>query len=86
MAFLFHGCEKKPRFGRWWLGLLIVSALGLSGCKHWGARENTLRESDLAGPARQIRSKSEFTKDQNASESDDWLMSDKAKKISRNLQ
>jgi hypothetical protein len=86
MAFLFHGREKKPRFGRWCFGLLIVSALGLSGCKHWGAREETLRESDLAGPARQVRSKSELTKDQKSSDSDDWLMSDRAKNISRNLQ
>ena len=67
MTFLFHRCDKKPRLGRWWLGLLLVWALGLSGCKAWRDHDEGLRRNDLAEPARQIRAKTEANKDKKGS-------------------
>ena len=89
MISLFHSGDKKPRFGRWWLGLLLVSVLGFSGCKQWGlhdegVRDEGLRRNDLSAPARQVRSKEESDKDKNAA-GDPW-MSEKAQEISRNLE
>jgi hypothetical protein len=86
MTFLFHGCDKKPRFGRWWLGLFLLWALGLPGCRAWGDHEEGLRKNDLAEPARQARARAEPNKDRNAKAADDPWMSEKAQKISRDLQ
>ena len=86
MTFLFHSCDKQARFGRWWLGMLLMSALGLSGCKTLGDHEDGLRRNDLAEPARQVRSKAESGKDKDQKEPDDPWMSKEAQKISRDLQ
>jgi hypothetical protein len=66
--------------------MLLMSALGLSGCKTLGDHEDGLRRNDLAEPARQVRSKAESGKDKDQKEPDDPWMSKEAQKISRDLQ
>jgi len=88
MIFLFHSGDKKPRFGRWWLGLLLVSVLGFSSCKQWGlhdegVRDEGLRRNDLSAPARQIRAKENPDKDKRPA-NDPW-MSQEAQKIYRDM-
>jgi hypothetical protein len=86
MTFPFHGCGERLRFGRWWLGLFLLGALGFSGCKTWGSHEEGLRESDLAEPARQARSRAEPSSKRDSKAVDDPWMSEKAQKIARDLQ
>jgi hypothetical protein len=86
MTSLFHGCDKEPRSGRCWLGLCLLCALGLAGCKAWGGREEGLRKNDLAVPARQLRAATDPNKDKGSKPVDDPWMSEKAQKIARDLQ
>ena len=86
MTFPFLGGGKNPRFGGWWLGLVLLCPLLLLGCKTWRDRDDGLRRNDLAEPARQLRTKTEAIKDKDAKAADDPWMSEKAQKISRDLQ
>jgi len=88
MISLSHHCDKKPRFGRWRLGLFLVAVLAFSGCKQWGlhgeaSHDAGLRRDDLSEPARQLRAKENPDKDKKPA--DDPWMSSEAQRISRNL-
>jgi hypothetical protein len=77
--------SEKQRLGRWCLGLFVVLALALPGCKTWGQHDEGLRDNKLTEQVRQARVKAEL--DENGSKpSDDPWMSEKAQKISRNLE
>lgn len=86
MIFLLHACSKRFRYSRWWLGLFLLLTLMFSGCKAGGLGEEGLRANDLAEPARQVRSRAEPIEDKDSTAADDPWMSEKAQKISRNLQ
>jgi hypothetical protein len=77
--------SKRLRSGRRWLGLFLLGILGFSGCKTWGHREG-LRDTDLAEPARQARSRIEKDGKKDSKAVDDPWMSEKAQKIARDLQ
>jgi hypothetical protein len=85
MTFPFHGCNNKRRLGRWCLGLLLILAMGLPGCKNWGKHDEGLRAEKLSEPARHVRSRMESSKDKESRAADDPWMSEKAQKIARNL-
>jgi hypothetical protein len=84
MPFLVHVGSKKLRLARWWLGLFLLSALALSGCKQFGLHDESppddrLRRNDLALPARQLRAKENPDKDKKST--DDIFMSDEAQRV-----
>lgn len=64
--------------------VLLVSCL--AGCSGWEMRNQELRPSDLSATARQARSKADGGDKAKNADSDDLLMSDRAKQISRDLQ
>jgi hypothetical protein len=78
----FHGGNKQRWRGQWWLGMLLVFALGLAGCRQWGTQDDKLRRNDLSMPARQIRA--EESPDKEKKPADPW-MSPEAQRISRDL-
>jgi hypothetical protein len=79
-------CDNGPRFSRWWPGLLLICALGLSGCKTLGSHEDSLRDNGLSEPARQARTAADASKPKTSKAADDPWMSEEAQKISRDLQ
>jgi hypothetical protein len=88
MYFLFYVRNKNARLGRWWLGLSLLSALALSGCAHWGHRnegthDDVLRRSELSEPARQVRATSSPVRGKKTA--DDPWMSDEANQVYHNM-
>ena len=88
MNLRFHVCSKKLRAGRWWLGLLLLSALAFSGCKQLGLHDESphddgLRRNDLALPARQARVKERL--DNGKKSPDDAWMSEDAQRVYHDL-
>jgi len=69
--------------------LLLLTALGLFGCKDVNSPAQGLRRNDLAEPARQARSINnldrEIEKARESKSTDDFLLSPEAKKIYRNM-
>ena len=62
---------------------MAVVAIACSGCQSWPARDAGLRDSDLSPLVRQARSVGDTEKDNST---DDPRLSEKANKISRDLQ
>jgi hypothetical protein len=88
MSFPFCNRSKNARLGRWWLGLVLLSALALSGCAHWGHRnegthDDVLRRDELSEPARQVRVKGSPTRGKKTA--DDPWMSDEANQVYHNM-
>lgn len=86
MDYLIHKFGERLGFGRWWLGMLLVLMMGFSGCKGAGIGEDGLRANALAEPARQVRARTEPSEARDSKAADDPWMSEKAQKISRNLE
>jgi hypothetical protein len=86
MTVLSHRRSERLRLGHWWLGLLLASVLGFSGCKTPGLQDDGLRDNGLSASAQQFRSKVESADKKGSKAADDPWMSDKAQKIARDLQ
>jgi hypothetical protein len=65
---------------------LLLLAFGLSGCKDLGTRDEGLRHDELSEPARQVRARENLGTEKPAKTADDPWMSDKAQKISHDLE
>jgi hypothetical protein len=67
------------------IGMVALLALACSGCQGWGAKNESLRQSDLTPLARKARTATSEEKEK-SKENDDPRLSDRANQISRDLQ
>ena len=86
MTSRLHGCSRQWRGGRLWLGMILASALGFSGCQNLAPHDEGLRRYNLSATACQARSNESPGRDNGSKPADDPWMSEEAQEVCRHLQ